>query len=143
MNRPNYIDCKVLDPKAVVPARHTPGAAGFDLAVLDHIGVPPGEMRVLRTGIAIALPQDTVGRIVPRSSSVRLGLYIDGTIDSDYRGELLLQVRNVGRAIVHLEAGQRIAQLLVVRLLPDASIIEVPVLGETERGERGFGSTGR
>ena len=131
-----------LDASAVVPERKSAGAAGFDLHILDDVSILPGTCVRVRTGLAVSLPQGTVGLIKSRSSSFYSGLDLDGTVDSDYRGEVLLQIRNTTREYKSLKRGERVAQMVVLNLFNGASA-EVTALDETARGVAGFGSTGK
>lgn len=143
------IQIKKLHPDAIIPERHSAGAAAFDL----HALVGRGEGRLInqqvvmvRTGIAIHIKDPgVVGIIAPRSGLGKKGITLAntiGVIDSDYQGEIMLAVRNTGMSSVQLEPGDRIAQLLFVRLAP-ATFSEVEAFAEgTPRGSGGFGSTG-
>lgn len=135
--------------EAPIPARQTKGSAGFDLYYWDGrkepLVLPPGVVRVLNTGIAVAVPEGYLLSFRPRSSMGAKGVIIPNspcTIDSDYRGEVKVPLMNLGRAPVTIEPGDRIAQaLLEVSYIPRLEVVEE--LDETDRGENGFGSTGR
>lgn len=132
---------KKLSPEAIVPTRKTSESAGFDLHSLVDMYIPPGEIRRVPTGIATAIPAGYVGFVKPRSSVFFSGGDSDGTIDSDYRGEVMMQIRNVTRGNLRIEKGGRYAQMVVVPFLGDS--VEVEELDITERGTGGFGSTGK
>lgn len=139
---------KVLDERAVVPQRAHGGDAGLDLALLEAVRLEPGERAKVRTGIAVAIPAGHAGFVVPRSGlAARLGLSVvntPGIIDAGYRGELLCLLLNTDRSEpIELEAGERIAQLLVVPVaLPQVvTVRELPEAGDA-RGTGGYGSTG-
>lgn len=128
------------------------GDVGLDLAcTLDGLGyggtftVNPGERRLLPTGIRIELPEGYWASIEARSSTSRLGLIVPkGVIDEGYRGEMFAQIMNVGNEPVTIHDGDRIIQLILhKRHIKDFNIIEVDELSASERGEAGFGSTGR
>jgi dUTP pyrophosphatase len=130
-----------------LPARATDGAAGLDLvAALDEpVMLAPRARALIPTGLAMAIPKGFEGQVRPRSGLAwKHGVTVvnaPGTIDSDYRGEIKVQLINLGHEPVTIERGDRIAQLVVapvtlVRLEP------VAALNETARGEGGFGSTG-
>lgn len=132
-----------------MPAYATSGAAGMDLrACLDEpVELAPGQRRLIPTGIAIALPDARfVGLVFARSGlAARHGVSLAngvGVIDSDYRGEIRCALVNGGSEPFTVRPGDRIAQLVVV---PVARVAwrEVPELESSERGEGGFGSTGR
>lgn len=128
------------------PLRQTAGAAGYDLHASETVTIPAGGMAWVPTGVHVSLPPNTVGLVKSRSSLSKLGAEVGaGVIDSDYRGEIKVKVFvHASSAPVTILQGQRFAQLL---LLPHI-VAEVKVvarqedLGETERGEGGFGSTG-
>jgi dUTP pyrophosphatase len=128
-----------------LPARATPGSAGFDLASAEDGALAPLERRLFATGFAIAIPPGYEVQLRPRSGlALRQGLTLantPATIDSDYRGELKVALVNLGAEPVHVARGMRIAQLLVAKVEP-ASFLEVESLPPTDRGEGGFGSTG-
>ena len=136
-----------LDPRAVVPSRAHAGDAGLDLCCLEAVELAAGERTRVATGIAIELPAGHAGLIVPRSGlAAKHGVSVvnaPGLIDQGYRGELQVLLLNTDRsATVSLNAGERIAQLVVIsvaELMP----LEVDSLGESPRGEKGFGSSGR
>ena len=143
------LQVKKLDPRAVIPSRATPGSAGMDLhALLDRpLTVLPGERVGVPTGIAIGLPSpETVGLVYARSGlATKFGLTLSncvGVIDSDYRGELRVGMINLSDKPYTIEPGERIAQLVIApALLP--VVEETDALDQTQRGEGGFGSTGR
>ncbi len=131
-----------------LPAYATSGAAGLDLlaAVEDTLVIAVGERVRVPTGVAVALPPGYEGQVRPRSGlAFREGLMLPnapGTIDADYRGELLVLLWNAGDHPVELKRGDRIAQLVVA---PVARVewAETRALDVTARGDRGFGHTGR
>lgn len=134
------------DSRAVLPEYQTPGAAGFDLAILDDVVVPPRSHALLRTGLGIGVPADHVFHVYPRSSLFpKHGLILAnsvGVIDSDYSGpddEVLISVWNPGDREVRLTAGMRVAQGIILPR-PKVTWVVADATGPT-RG--GFGSTGR
>ena len=143
------VRCKKLDPRAKLPAYATPGAAAADLcALLDEpLTIAPGQRTLVPTGLAIELPgAGFVALVYARSGlSIKHGLCMAngvGVIDSDYRGELRVPVINLGDAPYTVQPGERIAQMLVVPVLtPELTLTDD--LGSSERGEKGFGSSGR
>lgn len=138
---------KKLHPQAVIPTRATAQSAGYDLSacLTEPLEIPPGETRMVPTGLAIQLPEGTAGMVYPRSGlaskfSITL-INAVGVIDSDYRGELKVPLHNHGNAPFLLHNGDRMAQLVVTPVLfPEVE--EVSALTETNRGTGGFGSTG-
>jgi dUTP pyrophosphatase len=131
-----------------LPRYATAGAAGLDLCA--HIESPrrvaPGERVQIPTGLAIAIPEGFVGDIRPRSGlALRHGVTVlnsPGTIDADYRGELLVLLINHGQAPFDVQPGDRIAQIVFLRC-ERVAWERVPQLPETARGTAGYGSTGR
>lgn len=136
---------KALRPDVVTPEYKTSGAVGFDLAAIEEVQLGPYERRIVPTGFAVAIPPFHEMEIRPRSGkSLKDGLMvINGTVDSDYRGEIGVIVFNPfhDRTML-IPRGERIAQGVVK---PIERVIFFPVdeLDETERGASGFGSTGR
>ncbi|MGA9147478.1 MAG: dUTP diphosphatase [Candidatus Nanopelagicales bacterium] len=135
-----------LDADLPTPSYAHPGDAGADLYAAETVTLAPGERRLVRTGIAIALPDGYAAFVHPRSGlSVRSGigmLNAPGTIDSAYRGEISVNLINHDPASpVTLTRGDRIAQL-VVQEVARARFVPVQALPGTHRGTGGFGSTG-
>lgn len=145
----SVLKIKKVRENAIIPKRATGGSAGMDLyACIDApIEMKAGDRVMVPTGIAIALPDaNQVALIFARSGlAVKKGINLSnsvGVIDSDYRGEIQVGLINQSRETYTLEAGERIAQLVVMPVcLPEVQ--EVAELDSTERGEGGFGSTGR
>src|SRR6201996_8376542 len=135
-----------LDPAVPLPGYARPGDAGADLATAEDVDLAPGERALVRTGIAIALPEGYAGFVHPRSGlAARHGVTLvnaPGTIDAGYRGEIKVILLNTDPArAVSLRRGDRIAQLVVQRV-ENVMFREVPALPESARGDNGFGSTG-
>jgi dUTP pyrophosphatase len=130
------------------PAPATAGSAGADLvaALEKEIVLAPGERRAIPTGFAVEIPPGFEGQVRPRSGlALRHGLTLPnapGTVDSDYRGEIVVILQNNGSEPVSLARGDRIAQL-VIAPVARAEFEEVPALAPSARGSGGFGSTGR
>ena len=135
-----------------LPAYKSPGAAGLDLPAAvpatEPVVIRPGERRLIGTGFSIAVPEGHEAQIRPRSGlAVEYGLSIvntPGTVDADYRGEIKVLLVNLGDRPVTINRGMRIAQL-VVSPVTRADVVEISEaddLGATQRGSRGFGSTG-
>lgn len=135
-----------LSTTARTPAKMSKGAAGFDLSndeQVDHI-LKPGEMKLFKTGVAFALPPDYEGQIRGRSGLMKNKHVIvshTGTLDSDYRGELMISLLNVGKQDAMISPGDRIAQLVIIPI-PAIYMKEAHDLPVTERGLGAFGSTG-
>jgi len=129
-----------------LPTRQTPGSAGYDVhsAEADFVLEPMGR-RLVRTGLALAIPPGYEAQVRPRSGlALKHGLTLPNTpatIDSDYRGELMIAMINLGADSVAVTRGMRIAQLVFQRV-EEVELIEVSELPASERGSGGFGSTG-
>ncbi|MBC3809173.1 dUTP diphosphatase [Undibacterium seohonense] len=145
------IDLKILDPrmKDQLPAYGTPGSAGLDLrACIDEaITIQPGETVLIPTGLAIHIGDPGyAAMILPRSgmghkNGIVLGNLV-GLIDSDYQGQLMISTWNRGQNAFTLNPMERLAQLIIVPVLQVGFNI-VEEFGDSERGEGGFGSTGK
>jgi len=137
-----------LDPDAELPAYAKPGDAGLDLRASADLTLAPGGGRgLVPTGVAVAIPEGYAGFVQPRSGlALQHGvtcLNTPGLIDSGYRGELkVLLVNTDPTEPFEVRRGERIAQLVVQRV-EHATLVEVTELPPTERGEGGFGHTGR
>lgn len=146
-------------PGVPLPRRAHPTDAGVDLTSIGfvdrrgthiemrgRVAIAPGETLTIRTGIKCAIPAGYVGLLVVRSSlGVKRGLSLAndvGVIDADYRGEILVCLRNTTKSQILLQLGERVAQLVVVPI-NITTWVEADDLGETARGEGGFGSSGR
>lgn len=131
-----------------LPAHATPDAAGLDLraAVTEPVTLEPGAFTLVPTGLQLALPDGFEGQIRPRSGlAFKHGVTVlnsPGTLDSGYRGELGVLLVNHGRAPFTIERGERIAQLVIARY-ERVRLEPAEALPASERGEGGFGSTGR
>lgn len=137
-----------LRPEAQTPAYGSPDAAGADLyaCIPEPVMIAPGQTVKIPTGIAIAIPQGYMGLVFARSSlGTKRGLAPAnkvGVIDSDYRGEIFVFLLNHSGIPQEVAAGERIAQLAIVPVRRE-TFEEVDTLEETQRGQGGFGSTGR
>ncbi len=132
-----------LHEAAKLPTRGSLYAAGLDLYAIESLTIPAYARRGVRTGLAVSIPQGFYGRVAPRSGlAIRHGLdVLAGVIDSDYRGEIICALINHGDEPLEIEAGSRIAQLIIEAIMtPKPTWSED--LSETERGPGGFGSTG-
>jgi len=135
-------------PDALVPTKGSQYAAGWDLYSLEDTEVPFRSSVRLRTGLHVAIPDGYEGQVRARSSLGSKGLILPhsvGTIDADYRGELFVLMTWIGEGDSYLvKAGERIAQILITPIpWVEFAEVELDELGQTERGEGGFGSTGR
>lgn len=129
-----------------LPARQTAGSAGYDVHSAEaDFELQPLERRLVPTGLAIAIPEGFEAQVRPRSGlALKHGLTLPNapaTIDSDYRGELMIALINLGTLPVTIARGTRIAQLVFQRV-EDVALEEVAELPPSARGAGGFGSTG-
>jgi len=129
-----------------LPTRQTAGAAGYDVCSAEpEFTIDPRARRLVRTGLALAIPAGYEAQVRPRSGlAVKHGLTLPNspaTIDSDYRGELMIPMINLGAEPVVVTRGMRIAQLVFQRV-EAVELQEVAELPPSERGGGGFGSTG-
>lgn len=132
---------------ARLPERATPGSAGYDLSacVEEPVELLPGESAVLPTGLAAQIPSGLAGFVFTRSGlGIRHGIVVTngvGVIDSDYRGEIRVGLTNLSKTPYTVQPGERVAQMILMPYLA-LPVEEADALGETARGEGGFGSTG-
>jgi dUTP pyrophosphatase len=129
-----------------VPAAATPGSAGYDLASAEEGELAPLERKLFRTGFSIAVPDGYECQLRPRSGlALRHGITLPNTpatIDSDYRGELMVPLVNLGKEPFRITRGMRIAQMIFARV-ERATFLPVDALPPSMRGTGGFGSSGR
>nr|WP_314718571.1 dUTP diphosphatase [uncultured Fretibacterium sp.] len=129
-----------------LPEYATPASAGVDLRASEARVIPPGSRALVPTGLRIALPEGYEAQVRPRSGlALKHGVTLPnspGTIDADYRGEIGVILMNLGQEPFVVEPGDRIAQMVVAPVVRVAWS-EAEALDATERGEGGFGSTGR
>ena len=145
---PVPVRIKRLSPQAVLPAYQSAHAAGMDLhaALEDAVTIGVGEIVKIPCGFAMSLPDGYEAQIRPRSGlATRHGLSIPnapGTVDSDYRGPVVVALINLGKTSFVIEPKMRIAQMIVAPVAR-AAVEEVDELDDTKRGSGGFGSTGQ
>jgi dUTP pyrophosphatase len=133
----------MLDEGAVLPTRAHPWDAGLDLYARENAVVRPCNNETFDTGVHIEIPEGYVGLIKSKSGlMVNHHIVTDGTIDSHYTGSIRVKLFNLNRREYRVETGDKIAQLVIVKCeLPELEIVDS--LQETDRGDGGFGSTGR
>jgi dUTP pyrophosphatase len=139
------IKVRKLHPAAVLPTKATNGSAGFDIYAIEPAVIQPiPGGATLRTGLAVELPSGYEMQIRGRSGlAFREDIVLHlGTIDQDYRGEVLIKLWNLGAAPFKIAPGDRIAQAVIQKIEP-AHLTEVSEISDTERGAGGFGHTGR
>jgi len=140
------VKIKRVHSDAKLPSYAKEGDAGMDLTAVSRTFTDEGGYGYVEygTGIALEIPEGYYGAIVPRSSISKTGMFLansPGTIDSNYRGELLLRFKAIPDTTIY-EIGDRIAQLIILPY-PKIHFKEVDDLSETDRGDKGFGSTGK
>ncbi len=146
MNKTTELLWKRRLQEAVLPRYQTEGAAGFDLHSAEEGELKPGQWRMFDTGWSVAIPRGYEMQVRPRSGlASKYGVTVlnaPGTIDSDYRGPLKVILINHGKNAFRVQIGERIAQG-VVAPISHLAFSETAILPESDRGENGFGSTGR
>lgn len=143
MSGEQFLSFKKLDPLAMLPTRGSPFAAGLDLYSIEASTLEPNQRQLIRTGLAVAIPEGHYGRLAPRSGlAVQKGIdVLAGVIDADYRGEIQCLLHNTGTEIVELPAQTRICQLIIEKMITPTPAW-ADDLTNTTRGAGGFGSTG-
>ena len=137
------LNFKKLDDKAKLPTKGSLESAGLDLCIIEDVDILPLGSAIIRTGLSMAMPRGFVGLIWPRSKlSAKHGAQISaGVIDSDYRGEIMIAMRNSSDRMLELRIGDKAAQMVVQRHYSDAEIVEVEELDLTERAGNGVNSS--
>lgn len=137
---------KRLKDNVTLPTYMTEGSSGLDLYSAEEKLIPPGKWEVISTGIAVEIPQGYEGEVRSRSGIAKnYGVFVlnsPGTIDSDYRGEVMVILMNLGDKPFKVEVGDRIAQLVISPVVR-AQVLETNELSPTQRSSGGFGHTGR
>jgi len=136
------MNIKKLSDKAIIPTKGSDGAAGYDLYSVEEYELKVGERKAFKTDISMAIPKIVYGRVAPRSGlAVKKGIDVmAGVIDSDYRGEILVALINLGQESVKINVGDKIAQI-IFELYTAQDFTLVDDLDATDRGFGGFGST--
>jgi len=132
-----------LNPLAKLPQKAHTGDAAFDLYATDYYSLPPYGQDLIATGLKLAIPENHVGLIFDKSGLASLGITtLGGVIDSNYRGEIKVILKNLSEDIFNVIPGQKIAQLLIEKIT-DFKISEEKISDKTERQDGGFGSSGQ
>ena len=139
---------KKFDKNIKLPTYKTSGSSGMDLVayIKNKITINPGKIALVPTGIAVAIPENYEIQIRPRSGlaakkSISV-LNTPGTVDSDYRGEIIIILINLSKKSFVVKSGDRVAQM-ILRPVAKGKLLEVKNLPKTVRGKGGFGSTGK
>lgn len=139
------IEIVKLNSNAIIPCYAHPEDAGLDLFSVDEAEIPPGETKLIKTGIAIALPAGTEAQVRSRSGLALkhsvVVLNSPGTIDAGYRGEVGVILINHGKNFFQVIPGMKIAQMVIASII-QAKLTVVKQLNQSDRGSDGFGSTG-
>lgn len=133
----------VLDENAKMPCRAHSADAGYDLFSREDAVIYPNAGGIFDTGVHIAIPEGYVGFLKSKSGlNVKHSIQSEGVIDSGYTGSIMVKLFNHGSKDVHIEKGQKISQLVLLPIItPDLELVDS--LDQTERGDGGFGSTGK
>ena len=144
INQGMEVKVKKMHAEAVIPSYATKGDAGLDLTAVSEEWNEGNTMVTYGTGLSIEIPQGYVGLLFPRSSVCKTSLNLSnsvGVIDSGYRGEIMLKYRYPEQGLVY-DLGDRVGQLIIMPY-PQIKLIEAEELSSTERGEGGYGSSGK
>lgn len=138
----NKLKIKKLNTHAILPTRAHSTDCGLDLYTLDGAIVKPGKGEIFKTGIAGEFMPGYVGMLTDRSSMAKRGFKLaGGIIDPGYTGELMVVLRNISDKELTIQPGERIAQLLIIPV-ETPEVVEVMELSNSERSDKGFGSSG-
>jgi len=143
----SYINVELerIHENAIIPSRANEFAAGADLYSIEDVSLRPGDLKFLRTGWKMSVPEGCYIEVYNRSGMAakrELLIVSSCVIDSDYRGEVFIPMKNIGKNLQIIKKGDRIAQM-IVKFIIYTKFEEVDKLQDTERGDGGFGSTGK
>lgn len=133
----------MLDEGAFLPTRAHPSDAGLDLYATESFWLHPGEHVVTDTGVHVEIPEGHVGLITSKSGLMSQGITSRGTIDSDYRGSIKAVLFNHGKEGIQISRGQKITQLVILPCVIEEVEQTFNMNMDTDRGTRGFGSSGK
>lgn len=146
MNKSIITKVKKLNKEAKLPQYATSKDSGADLFAAEKVIINPGETKLVHTGIAIALPDGYEAQVRSKSGlALKSEIFVlnsPGTVDNAYRGEVGVILHNIGTKEKIFEIGDKIAQMVIVPV-EQSDFVEVDELDETDRGQGGFGSTGK
>jgi dUTP pyrophosphatase len=135
---------KKIHPQSIIAKKKTSGSAGYDLHSVESKILHPQIVTMVDIGLSFKIPEGYYGRIADRSSMALKGITVGGgVIDSDYRGCVQVIFNNNSQNQFHINVGDRIAQLIFVKISEEDELTEVTQLDDTVRGSGGFGSTGK
>ena len=133
----------VLDSWAYMPVKAHEADAGLDLRTPGKVIIPPRSSRTVLTGVHVGIPRGYVGFLKSKSGlNVRDGILTEGVIDAGYSGEIVAKIYNHSNKEKVFEKGDKITQIVIIPI-PEIELVQVDKLEETERGNNGFGSSGR
>jgi len=140
----DVVKVQLLEKNAVTPTKSNTTDAGFDLYSAVETVIPPQQRKTVKTGIALQMPEHMAGLIWPRSGlSVKQGIdVLAGVVDSGYRGEIMVCLYNTSDKNVVINTGDRVAQM-IFQEVPRVTMESHLTLGSSQRGDNGFGSTGK
>jgi dTMP kinase len=139
----NDLEIELISEQAKIPTRAHQNDAGLDLYANDNYSLLPGGKKLINTGVKMAIPKGFAGFIWDKSGLAGEGLHtMGGVIDSGYRGEILINIINLSQDIINIARGQKIAQIIIQKI-ESPEIQETKIDDKTERGDKGFGSTGK
>ena len=138
------VRAKLIDETAKVPKKANQTDAGFDLYSVENLVIAPQSRNTVKTGVSLEMPEHLAGLIWPRSGlSVKSGIdVLAGVIDAGYRGEIMVCLYNTSKDVVEIKHGDRIAQI-IFQEVPPVTMEVHDTLGSSQRGDNGFGSTGK
>lgn len=143
-NREYIVKVMKIDDCAKIPKKSNISDAGFDLSSIENTIIAPQSRKTVKTGLSLEMPENMAGLIWPRSGlSVKSGIdVLAGVIDSGYRGEIMVCLYNTSKDVVEIKHGDRIAQI-IFQEVPVVTMEVHSTLGSSQRGDNGFGSTGK
>lgn len=134
----------MLDKGAFMPVRGHKDDAGLDLKTPIEFGIFPGDSVTIDTGVHVEIAPGLVGMLKSKSGlNVKYGITSEGVIDAGYTGSIVAKLYNLGKEVVKFEAGDKITQLVIMPVYIPDELVVVDAFEKTERGNGGFGSTGR
>lgn len=141
----NSLKVQLRSPDAKVPTKGSSAAAGYDIYASQPCVIPARGRGIAKTDISFTVPVGTYGRIAPRSGlAVKYGIQTGaGVVDRDYTGEVGVVLFNLSDADFQINKGDRVAQLILEKIVEAAEVVVVESLEQTDRGAGGFGSTGK
>jgi dUTP pyrophosphatase len=139
----NTVHVKLLNPDAKMPTYAKSNDAAMDLCSSETTTIPSNQRKLISTGVSLAIPNGYYGRVAPRSGLSLKGMDIGGgVVDAGYRGEVKIILINNSSTEFVVNKGDRVAQLIITKIMDNPVLKQVDTLPESDRGSAGFGSTG-